>query len=75
MHAIAWEKNRLTEDEFCKFMETYETKMPKEYEEYEAYDLFLERIFRRLKQTDEEDMSVEKLKALVEECHFKFEDG
>ena len=64
-----------TEDEFCNLMQSFEIKNQYEFTDAQQYDMFLDRLFYRIKHQKTELINVDDFKNLIERSGFKFEDG
>ena len=73
----SYSKNQktLTEDEFCNLMQSFEIKNQYEFTDAQQYDMFLDRLFYRIKHQKTELINVDDFKNLIERSGFKFEDG
>lgn len=49
MQGLSGDKKTLNEDEFCNLMQSYESTNPNEFTDEQQYDMFLERLFFRIK--------------------------
>ena len=65
----------LNEDQFCSLMQTFEVQNDYEFTDAQQYDMFLERLFYRIKHKKTESINTEDFKNLIERSGFKFEDG
>ena len=68
-------QGQLDEDEFCNLMQSFETKNDYEFTDAQQYDMFLDRLFYRIKHQKTEVINVDDFKGLIERSGFKFEDG
>ena len=68
-------KTQLNEDEFCELMKTFEVQNPYEFTDAQQYDMFLERLFYRIKHKKTETINTDEFKELIERSGFKFEAG
>ena len=65
----------LNEEEFCNLMQSFEVKNDYEFTDAQQYDMFLDRLFYRIKHQKTEVINVDDFKSLIERSGFKFEDG
>jgi hypothetical protein len=75
MQGLSADRRTLTEDEFCNLMQSYEPQNPNEFTDEQQYDMFLERLFFRIKHKKTDSIQVEEFKGLIERSGFKFEKG
>ena len=75
MQGLSADRRNLTEDEFCNLMQSYEPTNPNEFTDEQQYDMFLERLFFRIKHKKTEAIQIEDFKDLIERAGFKFEKG
>ena len=75
MASYAKNQKTLTEDEFCNLMQSFEIKNEYEFTDAQQYDMFLDRLFYRIKHKKTEMVNVDDFKSLIERSGFKFEDG
>ena len=68
-------KDRLNEDEFCELMRSFEVQNSYEFTDAQQYDMFLERLFYRIKHKKTDSINTEEFKDLIERSGFKFEPG
>ena len=66
---------RIFEKEFCELMRTFETQSEQEFTDEQQYDMFLERLFYRIKHQKCEVVSTEEFRDLIERSGFKFQDS
>ena len=66
---------KMYEDEFCNLMQSFEIKNEYEFTDVQQYDMFLDRLFYRIKHQKTEVINVEDFKNLIERSGFKFEEG
>ena len=67
--------SRLHEDEFCQLMQSFEVQNAYEFTDAQQYDMFLERLFYRIKHKKTDSINTEEFKDLIERSGFKFEPG
>ena len=65
----------LNEDQFCELMQSFETQNDYEFTDAQQYDMFLDRLFYRIKHQKTEVINVDDFKNLIERSGFKFEAG
>ena len=65
----------LNEDQFCNLMQSFEIQNEYEFTDAQQYDMFLDRLFYRIKHEKTEVINVESFKELIERSGFKFEPG
>ena len=66
----------INEQEFCELMRTFVTTPgSSEFTDEEQYDMFLERLFYRIKHQKTDQVQVEEFRDLIERSGFKFVDG
>ena len=75
MQGLSADRKNLTEDEFCNLMQSYEPTNPNEFTDEQQYDMFLERLFFRIKHKKTDSIQIEEFKDLIERAGFKFEKG
>ena len=75
MASYSKNKKHLTEDEFCNLMQSFEVKNDYEFTDAQQYDMFLDRLFYRIKHQKTEVINIDDFKSLIERSGFKFEDG
>ena len=79
LHRImaSYSKNQkwLTEDEFCNLMQSFEVKNDYEFTDAQQYDMFLDRLFFRVKHQKTDHINIDDFKSLIERSGFKFEEG
>ena len=68
-------KDRLTENEFCDLMQSFEVQNKNEFTDAQQYDMFLERLFYRIRHKKTDTINTEEFKDLIERSGFKFEPG
>ena len=56
-------------------MQSFETFNENEFTDQQQYDMFLERLFYRIKHKKTEQIQIEDFKELIERAGFKFEKG
>lgn len=56
-------------------MQTYEPQSANEFTDEQQYDMFLERLFFRIKHKKTESIQIEDFKELITRAGFKFEKG
>ena len=66
---------QINENSFCELMRTFETTSESEYTDEEQYDMFLERLFYRIRHEKCEEVAVEEFKDLIERSGFRFSPG
>ena len=75
MASYSSDKKNLNEDEFCNLMQSFEIQNEYEFTDAQQYDMFLDRLFYRIKHEKTEVINVEDFKKLIERSGFKFEMG
>ena len=75
MKSYASDGVNLKEQEFCKLMRSFETTSPNEFTDEQQYDMFLERLFYRVKHKKTDIIEIDDFKNLIERAGFKFEKG
>jgi len=65
----------LNEDEFCQLMQSFEVQSDYEFTDQQQYDMFLDRLFYRIKHQKTETINADDFKELIERSGFKFEAG
>ena len=65
----------LSEDDFCNLMQSFEVQSEYEFTDQQQYDMFLDRLFYRIKHQKTETINTEDFKELIERSGFKFEAG
>eukprot|EP00355_Strombidium_rassoulzadegani_P009394 CAMPEP_0168623648 /NCGR_PEP_ID=MMETSP0449_2-20121227/8943_1 /TAXON_ID=1082188 /ORGANISM="Strombidium rassoulzadegani, Strain ras09" /LENGTH=174 /DNA_ID=CAMNT_0008665055 /DNA_START=91 /DNA_END=612 /DNA_ORIENTATION=+ len=65
----------LNEDQFCDLMQSFEVQNEYEFTDAQQYDMFLDRLFYRIKHQKTDSINVEDFKNLIERSGFKFEPG
>ena len=66
---------QINENSFCELMRTFETTSESEYTDEEQYDMFLERLFYRIRHEKCEEVAVEEFKDLIERSGFRISPG
>lgn len=56
-------------------MQSYEPTNPNEFTDQQQYDMFLDRLFFRIKHKKTDQIHVDEFKELIERAGFKFEKG
>ena len=56
-------------------MKTFEKKNENEFSDEQQYDMFLDRLFYRIKHKKSESVNIDDFKELIERAGFKFEKG
>ena len=56
-------------------MKSFETTSENEFTDEQQYDMFLDRLFYRIKHKKTDEVKVEDFKELIERAGFKFEEG
>ena len=67
--------SELNEDQFCELMASFETQNEYEFSDQQQYDMFLDRLFYRIKHQKSDVINVDDFKNLIERSGFKFEQG
>ena len=62
--------DRIYEKEFCELMRTFDTEHSMEFSDEEQYDMFLERLFYRIKHSKSDAVKVEEFRDLIERSGF-----
>jgi len=75
MQGLSTDRKTLNEDQFCNLMQSYEPQTSNEFTDEQQYDMFLERLFFRIKHKKTETIQIEEFKGLIERSGFKFEKG
>ena len=75
MASYSKDNKNLNEDEFCNLMQSFEIKNEHEFTDAQQYDMFLDRLFYRIKHQKTDLINVDDFKGLIERSGFKFEDG
>ena len=75
MASYSSDKKNLNEDEFCNLMQSFEIQNEYEFTDAQQYDMFLDRLFYRIKHEKTEVINVDDFKKLIERSGFKFEMG
>ena len=75
MQSYSKGKDTLNEDQFCELMQSFEIQNDYEFTDAQQYDMFLDRLFYRIKHQKTDLVNVEDFKALIERSGFKFEPG
>ena len=65
----------LNEDQFCELMQSFEVQNEYEFSDQQQYDMFLDRLFYRIKHQKSDVINVDDFKNLIERSGFKFEQG
>ena len=63
---------KINETQFCELMRTFETTSESEFTDEQQYDMFLERLFYRIKHEKTESVTVDEFRGLIERSGFKF---
>ena len=71
----ATDGDKIREKEFCELMRTFDTEHSMEFTDEQQYDMFLERLFYRIKHAKTETVEVGEFKNLIERSGFKFQEG
>ena len=75
MQGYSDDQQTLNEKAFCKLMRSFETTNENEFTDEQQYDMFLERLFYRIKHKKTDTIEIEDFKSLIERSGFKFEKG
>ena len=65
----------ITERKFCELMRSFEVTNENEFTDEQQYDMFLERLFYRIKHKKVESIQISDFKDLIERAGFQFEEG
>ena len=75
MASYSKDSKTLNEDQFCKLMQSFEIQNEYEFTDQQQYDMFLDRLFYRIKHQKTDVINIDDFKELIERSGFKFEDG
>eukprot|EP00347_Sterkiella_histriomuscorum_P012068 403370013 len=75
MKSFSFDGRNLSENSFCKLMQSFETFNENEFTDQQQYDMFLDRLFYRIKHKKTDQIAIEDFKELIERAGFKFEKG
>ena len=75
MKGFSYNGKTLTEKKFCELMRSFEVTNENEFTDQQQYDMFLERLFYRIKHKKVESIEISDFKDLIERAGFKFEEG
>ena len=75
MKTYAYDGRNINENSFCKLMQSFETFHDYEFTDQQQYDMFLDRLFYRIKHKKTDQIQIEDFKELIERAGFKFEKG
>ena len=75
MKGFSFDGKTLNEKKFCELMRSFEVTNENEFTDEQQYDMFLERLFYRIKHKKVESIQISDFKDLIERAGFKFEEG